>query len=472
MAPPYRIGLAAGVCVGCCLLLLNPGIVSSDARRSTARGPSAGMRAADDSRPAESPYETIMRLRREAVREPGVGPNTGRQAPVSMGPVVATATLKFVPPGRGSPANFLGLKRYETTLIRPARLKEAPADAPSQPAYFVLGVGDKEIAGVTYRSNRPPRPVKFCLDTDGDGLFSDERQYTGTWLHWLYPGDCFQFGPVSTLHSHAAGKRGVCHVQCSGGKWLTLHTAFYREGTVLLDGKTYKIALVDSDFDGRFDRSFVPPAIDSRSPGCDVLALDLDGDAQFHYGQPGASEIMPLSKLVKVGKRYYGIEVAEDGSTVEFRQAEPAFGQLDLGGAKAVLGLWSDAAQQRLSIVGGTLRLPAGRYAAVALELATQDAGNRWTFEMTKGGAGPLGDFEIKPGQTTAFKLGPPFQLRTSMQRYADNPFVTVGLELEGQGGERYSAVAKRNGKEAPEPSLKILDGAGQVVHSGQFAYS
>ncbi len=431
-----------------------------------------GNGAAGDACRSESPYETVVRLRREAVAKRSQTPaGPGPQAAVSVGPVVATAQLKLVVPTRGSPVNLLGLRRYDTTLVRPAGLTEAPADVPGQPAYFVLQVGDREVAGITYRSNRYPGPVKLWLDTDGDGSFSDESQYVGTWLHWLYPYDSFQFGPVSTQHGGAAGKRGACYVQCSGGKWLTVHTAFYREGKVLLKGRAYRIALVDGDFDGRFDRSFVPPAVDSRDPGCDVLALDLNGDSEFNYEQPGASEIMPLSKLVKVDKDYYSLDVAEDGGTIEFREATPAFGILDLGGEQVVLGLWSDTAQQRLTGYGGTLRLPAGRYSMVTLELAEEDSEGRWTFQMAKGGAGPLKDFEIRPGATTAFKIGPPFQLRTSMQRYGQNPFVTVGLELEGQGGERYSAVAKVNGKEAPEPALKIIDGAGQVVHAGQFAY-
>lgn len=421
----------------------------------------------------ESPYEIVMRLRREAAaKQPQTPAGSSVQTATLLGPVIARAELKFVQPGRSNPTNLLGLRVYDTTLVRPTSLKETPADAPPQPVYFVLRIGDREVAGITYRSNRSGGAVKLCLDTDGDGLFSDEKQYAGTWLQWLYPGDCFQFGPVSTLHGDATSKRGVCYVQCSGGRSIILYTAFYREGTLLLDGKTYKIALIDSDFDGRFDRFFKPPAADSHSPGCDVFAMDFDGDSKFNYGQPGDSEIMPLSKMVRVGGQYYGIEVAEDGSAIEFRRAEPAFGHLDLGGEEVLLGLWSDAAQQRPSSAGGKLRLPAGKYSLVSLDLTETDAANRWTFQLAKGGAGPLKDFEIKPGQTTAFQIGPPFQIRTSMQRYGQNLDVTIGFELQGQGGERYTSAPKKDGKEAPEPSIKILDGAGRVVQSGRFAYS
>ena len=85
---------------------------------------------------------------------------------------------------------------------------------------------------------------------------------------------------------------------------------------------------------------------------------------------------------------------------------------------------------------------------------------------------GQLGDFEIRPGETTAFKIGPPFQVRASMRRFGKASDVSISFELEGQAEERYSAVAKKNDKEVPEPSFKIWDGAGRVVQSGQFAYS
>jgi hypothetical protein len=282
----------------------------------------------------------------------------------------------------------------------------------------------------------------------------------------------YEFGPVYLRQGCTEPGGDAFYAQCSDGKWLTFWPAFYREGKVILEGKTYRMALVDCDFDGRFNESFVPPAVNKYDPGCDVLAIDLDGDSEFIGHQPDEMpEIMPLSKLINIGGRYYGIEIAEDGSTVEFRQVELQSGVLDLGGKEVSLELWSDAGRKRLSGSEGKWRLPAGRYGLVSLNLTETDAGDRWTFEMFKAEAGRLRDFEIKPGQTTTFKIGPPFQIRTSMERLGANPFVTVGFELQGQGGELYSGAPKKDGKEPPEPLLKILNGAGQVVQSGQFAY-
>jgi len=430
---------------------------------------------------SESAYEMVMRLRREAAAKRAGVPaveiqNVGAlplPSAAPTGPVVAKAELKLVPPIRGSPTGILGLRRYDATRVRPAALKEVPADAPREPAYFAIRVEDRDIPGVMYRSIRPPGEVVFWLDTDGDGLLSDEKGYLGVRLTILVLSMTYQFGPVYLRQGNTDPGGDVFYVQCTNGEWFTLWQAFYREGQLLLNGKTRRIALVDLDFDGRFNESFVPPAVDSRDPGCDVLALDLNGDSQFNYGKTGDSEVMPLSKLIKVDGNYYSMDVAQDGGTIELRQAKPAFGQLDLGNEEVVLGLWSDAGHQRLSSFGGKLSLPAGRYAVVSLDLTEKDAaGSRWTFDMReRAGAGQLGSFEVRPGATTSFKIGPPFQIRTAMKRFGNAPDVTVDFDYEGQGGERYSSAPKKDGKEPPEPGFKIVNSAGQVVQSGQFAY-
>lgn len=114
--------------------------------------------------------------------------------------------------------------------------------------------------------------------------------------------------------------------------------------------------------------------------------------------------------------------------------------------------------------------MPAGRYGAVSLELTERDsAGNRWAFTTAKAGAGELADFEVRPDRTTSFAIGPPFQIRTDIQKTGEN--VLIGFELEGKAGESYVPGAMKNGKTVPEPQYKIIDSSGQVAASGQFEF-
>jgi len=410
-----------------------------------------------------TPYEILRRSRLKRTVE--TTPEN-----FSTGPVVATAILKSVPITGRSPTHYLAMQYQGTTTVRPPELREQPADAPKEPVYFVVCVGDRDIHGITYRSISDKRLVKLYLDTDGDGLFSDEKQYLGTWLSIFRLSRTYRFGPISTQQGNSGTKGSLFYADCSNGKRLTFDQVFYRRGKVVLGGKTCEVALVDTDFDGKYNKYFVPPAAGSRDPRCDVFAIDLDGNSKFRYNVPGVSEIMPLSRLVKINGQYYSMDVADDGSTIEFRQARPQFGTLSLEGKQVKLALWSDAARQQVSGSGKDWNLPAGKYAVVTMDLTeTDSAGDRWAFKMTRAGTGKLGDFEIKQGQTTSIRIGPPFQTRSFMDNRQGQ--VLVGFDLKGQAGERYVPGATRNDKEVPDPQFKIIDSYGKVANSGQFEF-
>jgi hypothetical protein len=415
----------------------------------------------------ESPYETIMRLRRETA---------GRESPpavaaLTLGPVVARAELKLVPPFQFCPASALGFQRQDTTTVKPPGIRETPSDAPREPVYFPVRVGDREIQGIAYRSIRPRGEVKLILDLDGDGLWSDERAYVGRWLRMFALHATYEFGPVYLRQGSSQPGGDVFYPRCSDGKWLTFYPAFYRDGTVVLEGRTRRVTLVDTDFNGRYNEMFEPPARGSRDPNCDVISFDCDKFVDMPSGgRRGIAVTMPLSKVINLDGRYYGVEVPEDGSTIEFRKAEPAFGTLDFGGKEIAAEFWSDAGPQEVNGVRPTWRLPAGKYYLRSLHLTETEQGNRWAFKLTAPGG--LKDFEIKPGQTTKLKIGPPFQARGVFRRFAYNPDVQVRVDLEGQAGERYSAIVTKNKQKVLEPSFKVIDGSQQVVKTGQFADS
>jgi len=274
--------------------------------------------------PVESPYEIVQRLRREAtagISDGFIDPNLAGD--FSLGPVVARAELKLAPPFRGSPVGTMGFRHQSTTTTKPVGMVETPPDAPREPVYFVVGAGDREIQGITYRSIRSPGEVMLILDTDADGLWSDETTYVGRRL-WAYPTTAtYEFGPVFLRQGATEPTGESLYAQCSNGQWLTFWPAFYRDGTVTLDAKIYRIGLVDSDFDGRFNKALGPIALNARDAGCDLLAIDFSGDSQFLHRPMETPEVMPLGKWVRIAGRTYGIEVAEDGGSIEFRLAEP-----------------------------------------------------------------------------------------------------------------------------------------------------
>ena len=123
-----------------------------------------------------------------------------------------------------------------------------PADAPPEPVYFALEIDDRKVHGITYRSTHRTKRAKLRLDTDGDGLLSDEREYIGTWLSVFRLQTIYEFGPVSIRHTGNGSKASRFYIGCADGKYVILYATHYREGQVKLDGRTHKIALVDCNY--------------------------------------------------------------------------------------------------------------------------------------------------------------------------------------------------------------------------------
>jgi hypothetical protein len=416
----------------------------------------------------QTPYDILRKARQE--------PQTAKtRENAEIGPIVAKARLRPASITPRLDVGYFAKQMQGTTLIKPPELREVPADAPPEPVYFALDIDDRKVHGITYRSTDRTRRAKLRLDTDGDGLLSDEREYIGIWLSIFRLSRVFEFGPVSIKHSGEGSKASQFYIGCNNGQWIILYQTRYREGRVKLDGRTYEIALVDSNYNGRYNDVLAPPIKNSREPGCDSIAIDLDGNSKFDFDKPGMSELMPLSRLVKINESYYHLDIADDGEIVEFRRAKPAFGTLDLGDENFNIRLWSDAGHQHLFSPKGKLRLPAGKYSAVELKLTETDSGgNRWLFDTEKArggaGAGELGAFEVRPDETTAFKIGPPFQVKTSMEKHGENALVR--FYLEGQAGELYVPGPKKNGKDIPEPQFQIISPTGQTLYSGQFEFA
>jgi len=66
-------------------------------------------------------------------------------------------------------------------------------------------------------------------------------------------------------------------------------------------------------------------------------------------------------------------------------------------------------------------------------------------------------------------KAGPPILVKTDVVRAG--PAVSIGLILEGQTGEHYQPVVKKNGNALSAPTVRIVNEAGQVIAQGSFQY-
>jgi len=378
-------------------------------------------------------------------------------------------------------SHFLGLTYRSLSPQRgkPHLARDLPTSF-DRPCYYVMKSADKQVLLVMNLSTKP----RLCVDTDGDGVLSEEQCYAAVDIRkWMATSNSWRFGPILLASEEGASETGGSfYVECYRGDVLgplALFPAFFRTGKVRLAGRTYPVAVVDGDYDGRFSSFLSLPLDSGRRPVVDGFAIDLNRNGKFvnlEMPRQGHSEIMPLSHLVRVADTYYTIDVSSHGTSLTLSKTEPPLGTLvvEPGDIAVELKLWSEAASQGLP-PGRQWQLPADRYAGVYAGLEKKDAsGNVWTLSGGLGSAagdlGALNSFVIRPGETTSIKLGPPFVVKTDVQRHGAG-LVTIGLVLTGCAGEQYRPDFQRNHKRAPQRTFKIVDEKGNMLVADKFQY-
>ncbi len=352
---------------------------------------------------------------------------------------------------------------------KPAQLKDLPKKISGQVSYFLAKIGDRDIPIVVDRANK----YDLYLDTDGDGCLSDERSFSVSHVKKRFStADYYRFGPISVEFDQPDGKLARRIYVITGSpniEYLCICPADYRKGKILLGQNIYEVAVVDGNYDGKYDKIFSPPIEKAWRPRCDSFVIDLNRDGKLDWAPKIASELTPLSRMVKIENSYYSINVDPEGTTLELKKIEPEFGTLDLCGADIIIRFWSDAAEQYISGSEDNWQLPAGKYSALFIELTQKDtSGNRWTFSSNQK-RGELEDFEIRSDQKSSFKIGPLFRIKTTARRSSNT--VLIGFDLEGQASEQYTHGLTRNDIHVSAPLFKVIDEAGNVIDSGQFEY-
>lgn len=366
--------------------------------------------------------------------------------------------------------------------VKPDGVRDLPAGF-AEPRYYTIQSGNWPVLMVADFSQKL---VRLCVDTDGDGVLSEERCFTAeVSKETPVSGRRQQMGPISLVSRDSAGKANDgfevrCFREDARGLLMT-SAAFFRTGQLRLAGQTYRVAVVDGDCDGLFNSILSLPLADRAMahPGCDVFAIDLNRNGTFEHSLRQESEVLPLGKLAKVGDAYYAIDIASDGRSLALSRTEPQLGTLvvEANDAALELKLWSDAVAQHLP-QNRQWQLPTGKYSAIHAILTQRDSsGDIWTFSSFAPAfaatcMGPLDFFTIEPGETISLRVGPPFVVKAQVQTRADGRVVDISPIIVGGAGEKYSPAFQRNGQRPPAVAFKIIDEKGTVLVSDKVGYT
>jgi hypothetical protein len=353
---------------------------------------------------------------------------------------------------------------------QPGEIRDLPPGA-GQARFYQLECADGSSVFLCLLPGR-----RLYVDTDRDGLLSDERWIQG--VECGPPGRDWEYGPVrlkSAARDGTAPRFRVRGFREDVPGPVCVHPDGCQTGWLRIDGRAYRFAAVDGDHDGRFSTLLSLPVADPWRRRCDLIAVDRDGDGEFHHSGRRC-EVMPLGRMVIMHDKYYAIDLAPDGSRLELRAVQPPMGELviDCPGVEFECELMSDAAPQLLywTYESKSHPLPAGTYGVGRGMLRILNADGRpVAFQCDQPGSS-LQRFEIREGETTTLRIGAPFVIAAEVRRSGSR--VEMKPILRDCAGSVYvPTVSGRVGPWRPSPlAFSILDEQGNRLDSGQFAYS
>ena len=311
----------------------------------------------------------------------------------------------------------------------------------------------------------PAKVPVLYVDANHNNDFTDDTKYDGAVLGSgksalsMY-GNAALFGPVELRLGSSQDAPGVKALYEVYNKDLIIaYPAGANAGEVAFGAGKFKVAVVDVNFNGRFDDVY------PGNSGCDMFAIDANKDRKYN----SEGEVVPLTGMIPLGGEYYNIGVAADGTALTVEKVKPKLGTLKAESPGAKLNLISQNGFYTLGGPAGKWDLPVGKYEVAGFSLAASDSNGKWIIDGIRT-AGKSLTQEVKEGETSTLDIGAP--LTPKLDVAGSRGTVSIGIVgLVGRGGETYSAAVNRNGARPAAPKLQILDEAGKVLAKGAFAY-
>ncbi|MHC4386203.1 MAG: hypothetical protein ACYSUG_04350 [Planctomycetota bacterium] len=361
-------------------------------------------------------------------------------------------------------------------------LPEGISDGNNDVQFFSLPVGKNSVFVIIQRPGSDKATA--WVDTDMDGCLSNETPLSGKAKKysqnrhsaWEY----FDFGNIQLKSKNfiSAPFLLTCHEE---SQYIQIQPTTYKQGKIRLGNQIYRVAVVDGDFDGQFNTLYSFSG-DLRYFNCDTVVVDYNTNAFLSRKIYDSGKLLPLGNYIKFTKErygnsmptsqniaecYYSINLSTDGTKLQMRLAEPVAGTLKIGNNKQLSAqVFSDAVTQWVNFEE-EMKLPVGLYQVHWGRLRYEDdTGHHWKLSPSFREDVRKGQFEIKEGQTFTINPGPPFKIKTDIQKEGDK--LRIGAGLVGNEGEEYGLRLSRS---MPEPKLKIFNEDGTEMHTGKMEY-
>jgi hypothetical protein len=358
------------------------------------------------------------------------------------------AEVRFLQSAREATIRYLAPTHRLQWRNQPPKEIKLPNWAKASCRYGVLRVG-KPLQDWHVIMDSVGSRVVVDLNRNND-LTDDEVLRSSPDLVWFYGVSFGPFRLTVPIDGVPTSRYFSLVLDDIGSRQTFLRSEDYRlfEGEV--NGKAFKIALLDANADGAFDT----PA-----------KTRWDGDRCVFL--PDRQQ-RPVPRFYQLGGRTYRLTFASDGSTCEFQPTEIGTGTLVTEYPEVhLIAIGKQVGYWEASTTDGRLQLPADEYSVQTYRFGTRDSkGNLWRVEIT-----PMDPITVKvtDGEN---KFPLPKQLTASLgfgTRRGDT--VEVALTLSAGNWLHRVTSLEMNGELPPPPTLRIVDRNGKTVKVEKFHY-
>jgi hypothetical protein len=378
---------------------------------------------------------------------------------------------------------------------------------------------DAATAKSKSKAKKPTKPkpavAQLYFDFNHNGDLTDDKVVVGKGQVQQYDADNSSVNVSFPRIDVAADIEGASvassylvesHSQRSasfGYTFVQFTTAAYRAAEIMLDGKKHRVALIDSNSNGRFDDAM---AVERDSDGDinpklgDTLLIDAEeyvakkgGKNELMYDPLGLSYRRYLSKLVLIDGRYYDVKVTPAGDKLTLEPASASLGNVTVPvDGFAALVYRGDSFLGIVGDKGDQVPLPEGEWKLALYMIKADGKPDQPSNTPPEKGAaqprrsaGPRGSMlialananckamKVVRGETAVLPFGPPYKpVVTASGSGGAKPAqqLALGMTLVGSGGEKCVSLVC-NGDRPPKPKFSITDPKGKVVQEGSFEY-
>jgi len=342
-----------------------------------------------------------------------------------------------------------------------------PRFVSERPLFLTAKLGEGPDAAFTFAVDESEPGAGYDLlfaDGNHNRDLTDEKPLRLT--RWRY-GKGFE--PIRVL-IQVGGSRVQYHVALVMEDYRTppafrLQSWGYYSGEARIGEKSYAVALVDANANGRFADLYRG---DEEGEYGDMLLLDANGDGKFDDGGFASPEFLPCARWVPVAGKYYALTVQADGTALTAAPADVKLATLRSDYDDFALRLASEDGILVVRSEKGTARIPFGDYRIASWQIEQRHRdGSLWVAQGSQG----RGDGAALPvkSDTLLPRLAAPLLARLNIQPSVGREF-ECSLGFTAASGEQIANVT-RNGEQMPEPRLKIVDARGKVVANLPFHY-